>query len=802
MLSRIRNKKATVAISPDLSKPVISKFTSFVSNHPLTVLSSLMLITSIIVFFQFLFQKQVFIYQDIGSDTQNVYYPFFISLQRKLATGDYSMWDFTYGLGTNIITRQTDVGNIFTWFACLFGAGAIKYVLVITQIIKILLSGYICYFYLDTFKFSTLSKVVFSYTFAFNGFTILWGQHYFFANASLYIVLALLAIEKSFVNKNGYLLMAFATFAAMVNSYYLAYMILLVSAIYALFRLMALYSFKEFGIVAKKIGGLICAVLVGAAMSAFLFLPAVSIIMGTSSRIGSTSLIEGIKIFASSSYDSKTVHGIFARLFSNNLTGSIDYSGPLNYYEMPQWFFTSFILFFSIIFISEIFFNKQEKIKIKILKLISVALVILLAFHPFLSFILNGFVCNFFRYTYLIMPLFAVCFAGVLDKIANRKLTYGKTQIIVAFILSLLVMLSVILKTNHTSNLVKALGYLYAFMTVILATLAIVIISKKTSAAKRALCLACVTLLIISNVVVESNFTTNRRTVSSTNPKIYLTSGNDDVAKALQYLEETDKSFYRTDKTFQDIALLNDSLLQGYYGVSTYNSVINKNIPQFADTFCPDFKILHANAYYDFREIYDNVSVCSLLGVKYILSHELITNIPEYSYVKTFGTVHLYKNDSVTNIGRFYTNSIDYESYLSLSDEEKLKILDDTIILDNTNEPTLTAKTSSKESSVSFEKPKNSSHVSGSVNAKQDGYVFLPIPLENGWKAYVDGKETEIVLADLAFSAVRVSEGTHTVEFKYNTPLLKEGCIISVVGLIVFAIWSAVLIFHNKKNRG
>ena len=46
--------------------------------------------------------------------------------------------------------------------------------------------------------------------------------------------------------------------------------------------------------------------------------------------------------------------------------------------------------------------------------------------------------------------------------------------------------------------------------------------------------------------------------------------------------------------------------------------------------------------------------------------------------------------------------------------------------------------------------------------------LFFSVPYERGFKAYVDGVETQIEKADMGFMAILVPEGDHDIEFTYN----------------------------------
>ena len=125
----------------------------WICQHPVFVLLAMVLGTAAVVYYPFLFQNQIFIYNDIGSDTQNVDYPFFASLLRKLTSGDFSMMDFTHGLGTSLLSRPADSASLFTYLQFLLGAGGLKYALVYVHILKIVLAAYVCYRFLIAIPF-------------------------------------------------------------------------------------------------------------------------------------------------------------------------------------------------------------------------------------------------------------------------------------------------------------------------------------------------------------------------------------------------------------------------------------------------------------------------------------------------------------------------------------------------------------------------------------------------------------------------------------------------------------------------
>jgi hypothetical protein len=61
---------------------------------------------------------------------------------------------------------------------------------------------------------------------------------------------------------------------------------------------------------------------------------------------------------------------------------------------------------------------------------------------------------------------------------------------------------------------------------------------------------------------------------------------------------------------------------------------------------------------------------------------------------------------------------------------------------------------------------------------------------ERGWHARVDGKETDIYPADVAFRGVRLAAGEHRVLFEYHAPGVKEGAGLFVAGMLGLALFA------------
>ena len=77
-------------------------------------------------------------------------------------------------------------------------------------------------------------------------------------------------------------------------------------------------------------------------------------------------------------------------------------------------------------------------------------------------------------------------------------------------------------------------------------------------------------------------------------------------------------------------------------------------------------------------------------------------------------------------------------------------------------------------------------------------YLYIAEPYSDGWKAYVDGEEKEILKADKAFMAVKCGKGQKEIILKYFPPYLKLSGLLSIAGIIALLM---TIIFTEKRLK-
>ncbi len=84
-------------------------------------------------------------------------------------------------------------------------------------------------------------------------------------------------------------------------------------------------------------------------------------------------------------------------------------------------------------------------------------------------------------------------------------------------------------------------------------------------------------------------------------------------------------------------------------------------------------------------------------------------------------------------------------------------------------------------------------HLKGDITVQEDGLFCTVVPYTDGWKLYVDGVETEkMAVLDGAYIGANLTEGTHTVELRYEPEWFWPGIGISAVCLIIFVVLAIV----------
>lgn len=87
----------------------------------------------------------------------------------------------------------------------------------------------------------------------------------------------------------------------------------------------------------------------------------------------------------------------------------------------------------------------------------------------------------------------------------------------------------------------------------------------------------------------------------------------------------------------------------------------------------------------------------------------------------------------------------------------------------------------------------------GTVMLDVPEIVCFSIPYSTGWRAYVDGKERELIRVNTMFMAIPLESGRHDIHLEYCTPYLKYGVLGTSLGLLIMGGMYIYGIFFKKQ---
>ena len=87
--------------------------------------------------------------------------------------------------------------------------------------------------------------------------------------------------------------------------------------------------------------------------------------------------------------------------------------------------------------------------------------------------------------------------------------------------------------------------------------------------------------------------------------------------------------------------------------------------------------------------------------------------------------------------------------------------------------------------------------ITGSIKVTENGYFATTIPFDKGFNITVDGQKQSYEKVNTAFVGFPIEKGLHHIIIKYNSPYKNAGIMLSIIGLVLFA----VSCMNDRKYR-
>ena len=274
-----------------------------------------------------------------------------------------------------------------------------------------------------------------------------------------------------------------------------------------------------------------------------------------------------------------------------------------------------------------------------------------------------------------------------------------------------------------------------------------------------------------------------------------------------EFLEEKSiDGFFRAERLFSRKS--NDNLVLNINGISEFTSTYNKGAKDLLKKL--GYKTQDQSALYRFS----NELADSLLGIKYVISDELISSNPDeivksdiYKEIEVLdGKYTVYENKYALPIMYAVSNKILEADMSRQMSTENFTLYIADLMLDQDLGSNVTEKKLERIYPIFMEGAlKNSTvtdtKISGTICAKENQIVFTTLPYDRMWQVYVDGERVDTYKCLDAMVAFDISEGEHTIEMRYVPLQWHIGIAVTGLGCLIFTLLVALEFIKKSRQR-
>ena len=514
--------------------------------------------------------------QILVTDLWHQYFPFLVDFQDKLKHGESLFWTWAVGGGTNYFSLMSYyLASPLNFMSVFIPADWLREFLMFSVCIKIALAGsFMAYFLKSVFKRSDATLLISGCCFSFCAFFMGYYWNTIWLDTVCITPLVALGIVKLLTENRFRLYVVTLTLSLLTNYYIGFFTCIFVLLIFIAYHLMRWQSLRIF---VTNLAKTAVFTLVAIGMTAFFLLPAFFALQNTHAT-GSTFPT----MFAINIGGSNDLLGVLKAMKS--ITGNlINFTCAANKEAdaIPNIACGSVAIFFAFFSLT----SKNIKLREKIVMLSLIIFMFLSCIIRQLDYIWHG--LHFtnmipYRFSYLISFVIIVMAFRAFMNIETMNLIGG----IVASALSYFVLIMA-LDDNGTDIMFKdhmewlsptitASALIFAFITVV------VLLYTKRFIPKNALIAS---LLVIT--IAQSGFTAycgvNRTSVTTTVAYPRGEEITEEIIDSMHQLEENTPELWRAEVT--STQTLNDGALNGYHGLSMFNSMANESMTQFFENF-------------------------------------------------------------------------------------------------------------------------------------------------------------------------------------------------------------------------
>ena len=734
--------------------------------------------------------------------------PFYQMVHDAVRQGDFG-WSTTTDLGSSLIGSYTFylLTSPFFWLTLPFPSDFVPHLMGPLLILKFGTASLTGYIYLRRYVRNKNIAVMGGILYAFSGFSVYNVFFNHFHEAIVFFPLLLAAIDEYMETKRRGIVALAVFWACFVNYYFFVGMVAFVIIYWFVKMYMNCWKLN-----AKEFVALAFEVVVGFAATAVILIPTVLFVV-QNPRVNDAPVGWGTLLYDN---EQRYLHIISSMFFPPDIPARPNFTPDSN----SKW--ASIAAWLPLFGMTGVIGFLQSKSKGWLKKFLPFLL--LCTIIPILNSIFQMFVMTYYaRWFYMLTLMFSL---ATVIAIENSK-TKWKKAITVSAVITAAITIGIGTMPNGNQDaetVIETIGlenyrdrfWIYAAIAMLSLALVTILISslkkdKKGFYVKAMACLGVISVLYSGYIIGLGK--SHSYDVDNFIIPYALNNGKD---------IELDDDLQNMRVDFYD-SMDNMGMFWQLPTIQAFQSVVPGSIYEF-------YPSIGVSRDVGSRPETNCYAIRSLLSVKYLFDDatdsndfanaEGKTKMPGYKYVDTQNGFKIYENKYYLPYGFYFDKYITEEQYYSLDEDARHLLLMKAIVLNDEQVKKFgsmmthivdvkTLKYDEKSYKIdcaqlkdnvcsSFEYGKSSFTASITPPAGKDRLVFFSIPYENGWSAEVNGQPAEIEKVDIGFMAVRVTGGaTSNIVFKYKTPGLDIGLIVTGVSIVLYVIY---LIISKKKN--
>src|SRR5213596_1494155 len=760
-----------------------------------------LLLVGVLIFSNFLLLDKVLLYKDVGADSINDSYPYFVHLSDYVRREGFPSWSFYVGMGQSLFYLT---GNLIWEPVIWLPRELIAQALVFQHLLKTSVAGLLFFRFLQLRGINLCAALTGALLLSFSAYMCVGGCWIISADDVVGFTFLLFAVEEAISRSRWIYIPLAVALIGLVTIFHL-YLSAVLLSLYVPMRLVEIYGWKP-RLLSGVSAQLAAVAFLGVGLAAIICLGSAYSILNSPRGSGTIANFIWGPTPSVFHFESPLYYVTAAlRPFSTDMVGTGDeFRGWVNYFEAPM----SYCGLLSLLMLPQAFIGATRRQRI--LYGLFVSFIVVPVVFPWFRYLFWGFQGGYFR----AFALFSIFGIIALSMTAFSRYMERRSFGLLTLVVSLLGLLGVLyLPINEIQALINhQLRQVAAIFLILYATLLITgqIVKRQSITGWIILLLAAIEVIHFDRITV------NRPTVTKQelNERVGF---NDQTVDAIRDIKASDSSFFRITKTWGSGPAtrpsINDAMVFNYYGTLSYSSFNNLNYIKF---------LLAVDAVSSVDIATDAQWTPGLVGQpllatfaceKYVLMTSPVPfeTAEQFEFMRRYGNIYLFRDKMGLPFGLAFDRYIPEDLFLHLPSRAKPEALLHGVVLSEQD-----AAHQSGLSQLSFDELMQQmslgsipdalaerratamnmqsfrqTRIDGTIRLNQNRIVLFQMPFDAGWHAFSDGRAIPTLKVDGGLLGVALKDGEHRLELRYQPPLLYAGAAVTLlsVGVLLLSLW-------------